>query len=113
VVAPVERASAVPVKSPCQGTLQVHPWTLNGFIPEADVPDRGSWRGHRIAWRNSPYGYSGSREITQDRWPQGCGHRAYRDVFTASLEWSPWTSSNLAAQVLPLDQGKILVDFAW
>ena len=29
-------------QSPCQGTLQVHPWTLNGFVPEADVPDKGS-----------------------------------------------------------------------
>jgi len=48
-VAPVERASAARGRPPCQGTLQVPPWTLNGFIPEADVPDKGACHGHRIA----------------------------------------------------------------
>jgi hypothetical protein len=31
-------------QSPDQGTLQVHPWTLNGFIPETDVPDQETAR---------------------------------------------------------------------
>jgi hypothetical protein len=51
-------------QSPCQGTLQVPPCTLNGFIPEADVPDKetagtpeegetyftGIARVERLAW---------------------------------------------------------------
>ncbi len=48
-VAPFERESAARGRPPCQGTLQVHPWTLNGFIPEADVPDKGVCHEHRIA----------------------------------------------------------------
>ena len=47
--APVERESAARGKPPCQGALQVRPCMLNGFIPEADVPDKGAYHEHQIA----------------------------------------------------------------
>ena len=43
-VAPVARESAARCKPPCQGTLQVPPCTLNGFIPECRA-----YHEHRIA----------------------------------------------------------------
>jgi hypothetical protein len=55
----IERESTVPAV-PLSGSLQVPPCTLNGFIPEADAPDKGTLPEHRIAGRKSLPGYSGS-----------------------------------------------------
>jgi hypothetical protein len=51
----------VSLQSPCQGTLQVPPWTLNGFIPEADVPDKGAEGTPDCLMRKHLCSYSGSR----------------------------------------------------